>query len=303
MSNQMHQWPIGRRTVLKTSGLALGAFATLPTVSGSNTDSSSLSNTILIEGTGSVAGYQVTVSDAIVTNDEIASVNDQTTITGMTATGMVGPGDDAFDYDGEITEFFLSGDATISVDGDEVDVDALGSDGDDGPPGAASLSDQETDGTSVTVEHVEMSVGGYLSIHDVRRRLYHDDIEENGIGSQEAISDSFIGLTVFLQPGTHHDVEVPLFDHSSWDLPGDPPAGDDADGLEESQPVLAIPHVPTDPPEFQLGDDGAYAAGPRTLDDLPVIHDIGTVYVEGNSSDTRVAAKREEVQAREDFDG
>jgi len=277
--------------------------ASLPTVSGRSTDSTTLPNTIHIEGTGSIAGYQFTVSDAIVKNAEIASVNDRTTIDGTTARGMLRPGDDAFDYAGEITDFLLSGDANVYVNGDQVDPANLGSSEDDDPPAEVRLTDQEIDGTGVKVDRVELSLGGYLSIHDVRRRLYHEDIAENGIGSQEAISDSFIGLTDYLEPGTHYGVEVPLFDNSPWELPGDPPQGSGVNRLKESQPVLAIPHIPSEPPEFQLGEDGAYTEGSVTLGDLPVIHDIGTVYVDGASDDERVAAKKEEIKARGDFDG
>lgn len=164
------------------------------------------------------------------------------------------------------------------------------------------LTDQESDGTQVVVDRVEMSDGGYVSIHDTRRRLYHDDIEENGIGSQEAIMDSFIGLTDYLEPGENTDVAVPLFSNSPWDLPGDPLHDSDESRLTESQPVLVIPHYATDPPEFQLGEDGAYAEGSKTLDDLPVVHDIGTVLLEGASDDERDAAREEEERARRDFD-
>lgn len=331
MSDEKQDRSIGRRTVLQTSALALGASAAVPTVSanshnstasgssdnstasGSSDDSTAsgsstdpaLPNTILIEGDEDVSGFQVAVSGTIIKNTEIASVNDYTTVTGTTATGMIdAPGSDAFDYAGDITDFSLAGDAEVYVNGGEADPETLGDDT-ELPRAAVEATDSPkgTDGTSVKIEHVEMGVGGYLSIHDVRRRLYHEDIEENGIGSQEAISDSFIGLTDYLEPGTHHDVEIPLFDHSPWDLPGDPPQGADANRLEESQPVLAIPHIPTDPPEFQLGEDGAYTEGPRPLADLPVIHDIKTVFIEGASDEERVAAKKEEMQARQEFDG
>jgi hypothetical protein len=67
--------------------------------------------------------------------------------------------------------------------------------------------------------------------------------------------------------------------------------------------VLAIPHIPTAPPEFQLGEDGAYTEGPRTLAGVPVVHDLVTVFVEGATYEERVAAKQEEMQARQEFGG
>lgn len=303
--------PLRRRTVLQTSALALGALGSVSTVSGSDNDNPSLPNTVRIEGTGSVAGYQLTVNGAIVKNSESTSGDDETVvdgrtiIDGTTVTGIVGSCAfaDAFDYAGDITDIQLAGEPDIFVNDTHVDPADLTSEEDSGPPAAADLSDHTMDGTAILVDRIEMSLGGYVSIHDARRRLYHEDIEENGIGSQEAISDSFIGLTDYLEPGKHYNVEIPLFDHSPWDLPGESPQGPDVNRLEESQPVLPIPHIPTDAPEFQLGEDGAYTEGPRTLEDVPVIHDIGTVYVEGASDEERIAAKKEEIKARQEFGG
>lgn len=303
--------PLRRRTVLQTGALALGALGSVSTVSGSDGDNTSLPNTIHIEGTGSVTGYQLTVSGAIVKNFELTSVDDETIVSdrtiidGTTATGMIGTcaGTVAFDYVGDITDIQLAGEPDIFVNDTHVDPADLTSDEDSSPSAVADLSDHEIDGASVVVDRIELSLGGYVSIHDVRRRLYHEDIEENGIGSQEAISDSFIGLTDYLEPGKHYNVEIPLFDQSPWDLPGESPQGPDVNRLEESQPVLPIPHIPSDAPEFQLGEDGAYTEGPRTLEGLPVIHDIGTVYVEGASEEERIAAKKEEIKARQEFGG
>lgn len=180
---------------------------------------------------------------------------------------------------------------------------ASASEGGDEPYSEVTVNDQESDGTSVLVERVEMSDGGYVSVHDTRRRLFHEDIEENGIGSAAAINASFIGLTDYLEPGEHRDFEIPLFDDSPWELPGDPPQDPDANRLAESQPVLAIPHEATKPPEFQLGVDGAYRNGSKTLRDLPVVHDIVPLYIEGESKREHNAAKAEAWDVRTDFDG
>lgn len=73
-----------------------------------------------------------------------------------------------------------------------------------------------TVGTSVMVDRVEMSDGGYVSVHDPRR-LYHDDVENSGIG------DSFIGLIDYLESGEHTDVEISSSSYSPWALPDEPP--------------------------------------------------------------------------------
>lgn len=95
------------------------------------TDSPTLSNTVRIEGTGPTAEYQFTVNETLEKNGEIGSINDSDTIDGTTATGVVYGGNDAYDYESEITDFSLSGDANVYVNGEQVDPSTLGSSNDD----------------------------------------------------------------------------------------------------------------------------------------------------------------------------
>ena len=88
--------------------------------------STTLSNTVLVEGTGSTAEYEFTVDEAIEKNSDQGSVNEGDVIDGTTATGVVGSGDDAYDYETEITSFTLSGDANVYVNGTQVDPGTLG---------------------------------------------------------------------------------------------------------------------------------------------------------------------------------
>lgn len=151
-----------------------------------------------------------------------------------------------------------------------------------------SIDDHETDGDSVDVEEVSMSEGGFVSIHD--RRRFPDN------GGQ--VLESIIGITDFLEPGSHSDVSVPLFTDDAT-APG-PGEGQDDDGLTESQPLIAIPHRDeTDTGSFE-GDDPAYENGDRTLD-VGAVNDIATVYVEGDDDDAREDAEEDKEDAFDQF--
>lgn len=86
---------------------------------------SELTNTIVIAGTGQRADYELTVSGAIEKNGAKGSINDGDVIDGTTAKGFVGGGDDAYDYAGLITDFTLSGDAGVVINGEEIDPSTL----------------------------------------------------------------------------------------------------------------------------------------------------------------------------------
>ncbi|PSP95941.1 PGF-CTERM sorting domain-containing protein [Halobacteriales archaeon QS_1_68_44] len=62
---------------------------------------------------------------------------------------------------------------------------------------AVSTGDYESDGNSYTVHHVDLSEGGFVTIHDAT--LFDD-----------AVFDSVIGTSEYLEAGFHADVEVVL---------------------------------------------------------------------------------------------
>jgi hypothetical protein len=98
-----------------------------------------------------------------------------------------------------------------------------------------SFSDQESDGGTVVVDAVELSEGGFVAIHD-DRFLAGDPIE------------SLRGVSEFLEPGEHDDVEIDL----------DEP-------LEEDQQLLAVAHLDTTENEaFDYADSGGE-------DDVPYV--------------------------------
>ncbi len=93
--------------------------------------------------------------------------------------------------------------------------------------GTASITfeDQVSGGTTVVIESVTLSAGGFVDIHDTSLN------EGNRI-------ESVIGVSAFLAPGTHENVKITLFN-----VPG---ATNEQAALEESQTLIAMAHHDTD---------------------------------------------------------
>lgn len=136
-----------------------------------------------------------------------------------------------------------------------------------GRSASITMHDHETGGSSVTVESVTMSEGGFISIHD-RRRF------------QGQVLGSIIGITDYLEAGTHTNVSVPLFTANAT-APG-PAAGQNASGLTEAQRLIAIPHQDgNNSGQFDGEPDEAYKNGPSTLGRFGAVNDAATVSVAG----------------------
>lgn len=87
-------------------------------------DAQDYPNTLRLEGTGTRADYQFTVSEALREHGDTLGVGDA--IDGTSASGFVHGGTDAYDFAGEITDFSIDGDARILLNGSEVDSADLG---------------------------------------------------------------------------------------------------------------------------------------------------------------------------------
>ncbi|WP_415381167.1 right-handed parallel beta-helix repeat-containing protein [Halosimplex sp. TS25] len=100
---------------------------TTETDSGNETGGSTdLPNVVTVRGASEPAEYQFTVSGGLEPNTDGAGINSYDTIDGSTATGRVWSGEDSYVFGGEITDFSLSGAATVLVNGEEVDPADLG---------------------------------------------------------------------------------------------------------------------------------------------------------------------------------
>jgi hypothetical protein len=86
-----------------------------------------LSNILTIEGSGSEANYEFTVSgDVEKSTANGASINRNDEISGSTVTGEVIDGSDSYGFSGEITRFDLYGDANVYLNNKKADPDSLG---------------------------------------------------------------------------------------------------------------------------------------------------------------------------------
>jgi hypothetical protein len=119
------------------------------------------------------------------------------------------------------------------------------------PTADVTVENQTTDGTTVVVDSVTMSEGGFVAIHD--SSLF----DGNVIGS-------VIGVSDYLAPGTHEDVAITLYD-----VPG---ATFDVDRLPADEQLVAMPHLDTDgDEEYGFVATGGDVDGPYTADGGPVI--------------------------------
>ena len=109
------------------------------------------------------------------------------------------------------------------------------------PTASVSISDQTTDGTTVTVESASLSEGGFVTIHD-------------GSLADGAVFDSVRGTSAYLEAGSSSDIEVSL------DAP-----------YESDGTVIAMPHMDTNGNEAYdfVSSDGA-EDGPYTADGAAV---------------------------------
>ncbi|XVH30292.1 DUF7282 domain-containing protein [Haloferacaceae archaeon DSL9] len=117
------------------------------------------------------------------------------------------------------------------------------------------FSDQETDGTTVVVDAVALPEGGFVVIHD------------SSLLDGAAV-ESIIGVSDYLEPGEHENVEIALYE-------GVEGADFDQSELEDDDTLIAMPHLDTNENEtFDFvasdGDDD----GPSVdADDDPVVDD------------------------------
>jgi acyl dehydratase len=109
-----------------------------------------------------------------------------------------------------------------------------------------AFSDQTTDGTSVTVDSVNVSDGGFVVIHD-------DSLLDGDV------TGSVIGVSEYLEPGENENVTVTLFD-------GVPGATFNRTELSGNETLIAMPHRDTNANETydfvatNGSADGPYAA-------------------------------------------
>jgi len=107
---------------------------------------------------------------------------------------------------------------------------------------AVSVADQSSDGTTVVIDRVDVSEGGFVAIHDAT--LFDG-----------AVVDSVVGHSEYLEPGVHENVEVTLDER-----------------LTSGQTLVAMPHLDTDGDEAYTFDESEGGAdGPYTANGSAVV--------------------------------
>ncbi|PSQ05329.1 hypothetical protein BRC97_09435 [Halobacteriales archaeon QS_6_71_20] len=154
--------------------------------------------------------------------------------------------------------------AVADGDDDEKEEDEEKEDDEASPFATVEFSNQYSDGEEIVVDSTVLSDGGYVAIHDAT--LF-----------EGAVADSVIGVSEYLEPGAHYDVEVTLFDVPGREF--------DRHALEEPALLVPMPHRETDDDEtYDFVDSGGEEDGPYTEDGLPTV-DAGAVIV-GDSDDS-----------------
>jgi hypothetical protein len=141
-----------------------------------------------------------------------------------------------------------------------VDLGLVGSDdGESGPFALVDFENQTADGSTVVVDEVTLSEGGYVAVHDA------------SLLAGEVI-ESVIGVSEYLDAGEHYEVEIDLFDVDGADF--------DTDELDGEQLLVPMPHRETDnDEEYDFVESGGSDDGPY-VDAGQAVVDLGYVLPE-----------------------
>ena len=170
------------------------------------------------------------------------------------------------DGDGEY-DFVCSGGKTDGpyTKDDKVVIDDAKITVDDKPMASVMFDDQTSDGKMVSVDSVMLSDGGFIAIHDSSLL-------------DGKVTESVIGVSSYLDGGSHEDVSVSLFNVPGGDF--------DMSMLKDDQSLIAMPHLDTDGnEEYDFVESGGKMDGPYTKDGKAVIDDA-KITVEMDSKPT-----------------
>jgi hypothetical protein len=143
--------------------------------------------------------------------------------------------------------------------------------GDETQAASITFNEQETDGETVVVESVTMDEGGFIAIHDS--------------SVQDAPLASVLGNSVYLEAGTHENVEVTL-----------------ARPIEEDQTLVAMPHFDTNDNEvYDFVLSSGQLDGPYTADGAAVI-DSAAVSLEAEETTMTEEEADETTTTEEEVD-
>jgi hypothetical protein len=128
------------------------------------------------------------------------------------------------------------------------------------PAASVNFEDQDSNGSKVTVQDVNMSEGGFVAIHN------ESLLQGNAVGS-------VIGVSSFQTSGAKQDVEIDLFN-----VPG---ANFNQSSLEENKTLIAMPHLDTDSDgNYDFVSSSGAEDGPYTDNGTPVTDDAEITIVQ-----------------------
>ncbi len=108
----------------------------------------------------------------------------------------------------------------------------------------------------------------------------------------ERLLDSVIGVSSYLDAGSHEDVSVSLFNVPGGDF--------DMSMLKDDQSLIAMPHLDTDGnEEYDFVESGGKMDGPYTKDGKAVIDDAKIYRRDGLQTDGGRLLPRPEVRRQE----
>jgi len=127
---------------------------------------------------------------------------------------------------------------------------------------SVSMSDQPTDGNSVLVDRVELSEGGFVTVHD--STLLDDEV-----------TGSVVGTSDYLEAGVHENVRVEL-----------------DEGVTENDTLIPMPHRDTNDNEaYDFVEEEGAADGPFLTAEGGAVIDTAAVTVGADASTTVDAQK------------
>lgn len=201
--------------------------------------------------------------DVLATEQVILDANESADVSFTVDTTGLGPGT----YIHEIFSEQFGQSALITLESPEPDE----------PTASVAFSDQESDGTSVTVESVTVSDGGFVVLHD------DSLLEGDAVGS-------VVGVSAYLEPGTSENVTVGLVPDEAFN-------GTD---VSENQTLIAMPHLDTNGNEtYDFVTSDGQADGPYTVNGTPVTDSANVTLV----NETETPSDEEEAETSTDGGG
>jgi hypothetical protein len=161
-------------------------------------------------------------------------------------------------------------------------VSAGGTDGAAAEETSVAFENQTTEGETVVVEEVTLEDDGFVAIHNASL------LDGNTLGS-------VVGVSAYLEAGTHEDVEVTLFE-------GVEGAEYDRSALEEDGTLIAMPHRDTNSnEEYDFVASEGSEDGPYTMDGEAVV-DSAALTVEQMDDDAEEGDSQKADKKAQDDD-